>query len=95
MRAKRGENFCNYFSSLQSTEQTFFQSFHEQTVLFSQEAEHTIYFPLFAKQYFFTQITAPPPPQESNGRPLSVRTDIDQTGEDLGCSGRSYERRLT
>ena len=54
---KISENFCIYFSSLQSIEQTvcFFLSFHEQT-FFPQLAEQTIYFSLFAEQTFFTKI---------------------------------------
>ena len=46
--------FLTIFSSLQSIEQTI--SFYEQTNFshsFSQVAEQTIYFPLFAEQSFF------------------------------------------
>ena len=38
---------------------------------FPQVAEQTIYFPKFDEQSFFSQKNhSPPPPQESNGRPL-------------------------
>ena len=42
---KRAENVCNYFSSLQSTEQKFY---HEQMIYFQQ----------FAEQSFFTKSIA-------------------------------------
>ena len=49
----------------------FFLSFHEQTIFFTQGAEQTIYFPKFAEQSFFSPKNHSPPPQESNGRPLT------------------------
>ena len=55
-------------------DQTFFLSFHEQTIFFPKVAEQTIYFPKFAEQSFFHKKNiAPPPHQESNGRPLKPR----------------------
>ena len=63
------------FSLLQSIAQTFFLSFHEQTIFFPQVAEPTIYFPKFAEQsFFFTKNHSPPPrnqmvgPLESNDK---------------------------
>ena len=66
--------FVTIFPHYNPLNKHFFLSFHEQIIFFPQVAEQTIYLPLFAKQpFFFTKKhrrPAPPPPQESNGRPL-------------------------
>ena len=75
MQAKQGENFYNYFSSLQSNEQHFLLLFHEQTVIFPEVSEQTNNFPLFAEKLFFHQKSyhhTPTPPKKSNGGPLFV-----------------------
>ena len=63
-------NFNNYFSSLQSIDQT---SFHEQTIFFPQVAEQTIYFQKFAEQTFFSQKNhSPPPPRNQMVAPVGA-----------------------
>ena len=42
-------------------EQTFFPSFYEQTILFTQLTEQSLYLPLFAEQPFLAN-TIPPHP---------------------------------
>ena len=72
--SETSENFCNYFSSIQSIEQTFFLSFHEQTIFLLQVAKQTIYFPLFAEQSFFSLKTIAPrplPPRNQMVGPLA------------------------
>ena len=60
-------NFCYYFSLLQhATEQTFFLSLLEQTLLPPQVTEQTIYFSLFAEQSFLEKKTKAHLPQLTN-----------------------------